>query len=528
LNEIEIVLALLVVVAALTPIARKLRVPYPILLVLSGAVLALLPIFPGVPLEPDLVFLLFLPPLIFSAAFNTSVRDFRALLQPIISLAVGLVLVTMFAVALLLHFLMPEISWPAAFAFGAIVSPPDAVAAVAVFRGLGVPRKIVTLLEGESLVNDATALVAYRTAIGAGAVGAAAFSASEATMGFVLVGTGGLLVGIVVARLVGWLQSRLNDPTIEVTLSLLTPFAAYLPAEAIGVSGVLAAVAAGLYLGWRDPYISQSEARLRGRAVWDMVDFLLNGLVFILIGLQLQPVIRSLEGQSLLRLIGQGLLLSLAVIVIRIVWVFATKYGGWMLRRDKGGPAPHWKEMFVAGWAGMRGVVSLAVALALPENWPERPWLIFLTFVVILVTLVGQGLTLPFVVHKLGVAADGAAVAHQGLHARQAAAEAAMERIEQLRVEWPDHRPLIDTLQNQYEHRASHLIHPSENGDGDLDGHSDEAEDQELIEHHVIRRAVIDAQRDALLSLRNRGELADEIWRDLERELDLEELRMDA
>src|SRR3954468_7865037 len=230
MNQIELILLLLFVATALTPAARRLHVPYPILLVLGGLVLALIPVVPDFPLEPELIFLVFLPPLVFRAAFTTSVRDLRAVLQPVLSLAVGLVLATMLVLAVVLHAFMPELGWPVAFAFGAIVSPPDAVAAAAVLRGLGVPRKILTLLEGESLINDAPALVAYRAALTAAVV---AFSASESSVRIVFVGIGGVLVGLAVAVGAGWLLKRIEDPAVDVTLTLLTPFAAYLPAESL-------------------------------------------------------------------------------------------------------------------------------------------------------------------------------------------------------------------------------------------------------------------------------------------------------
>jgi Na+/H+ antiporter len=532
MNEIELVLALLVVVAVLTPLARPLRIPYPVLLVLGGLILALIPAVPDIPLDPELVLLLFLPPLLYSAAFNTSVRDFRGLLRPILSLAVGLVLATTVVVAVLLHTLLPELSWALAFAFGAIVSPPDAVAAAAVFRGLGVPQRMVTLLEGESLINDATALVTYRAALAATAV---AFSAGRTAVSFPVVGLGGVIMGLVVGLLVAWVRRRINDPPVEITLSLLTPFAAYLPAERLGLSGVLAAVTAGLYLGWRAPYITGSESRLSGHSVWEMVDFVLNGLVFILIGLQLSPILRALAGRSLLSLIGIGLLLSGAAILVRLAWVFLDAYIRWglvcLLRRHR--PAdetPRPRELFVVGWAGMRGVVSLAAILTLPQGTPERDALIFLTFCVILVTLVGQGLSLPVLIRALGVGVDSSAVAQQELLARRTAVEAARTRIEQLKEEWPTHQPLIDTLRAQNDHRASHLgATLAEAGAEERDGAAatDEGE-QELLEHHRIRRAVIDAERAALLDLRARGELDDAAWRQVERELDLEELRMDA
>jgi CPA1 family monovalent cation:H+ antiporter len=501
--------------------------------------LALVPNVPNIALTPDLVFLLFLPPLVYRAACTTSIRDFRALFRPILSLAVGLVLATMTVVAVVLHAVMPELGWPLAFAFGAIVSPPDAVAAAAVFRGLGVPRKVVSLLEGESLINDATALVSYGAALGVSYI---AVSAGEVSMRFAYVGLGGVAVGLLVAVIVAWLQRRLTDPAVEVTLSLLTPFAAYLPAEQVGVSGVLAAVTAGLYLGWRSPYISHSEARLRGRAVWDMVDFILNGLVFILIGLQLASIIPSIEGNSLLSLLGLGLLISLTLVLVRMVWVFGeTLLQKWYWRlpfpnskRKHGtmlGAVHSWKELFVVGWAGMRGVVSLAAALALPVATPERDNLIFLTFFVILATLVGQGLSLPLLIRALGVGVDSNIVVHQEQHARRSAAEAALVRIERLKDEWPTHLPLIDSLQSQYEHRLSHYSHTHNGADGDELSEDDEdlAEyDQELLEHHQIRRAVIDAERAIMLDLRERGEIDDSVWNRMERDLDLEDLRMDA
>jgi CPA1 family monovalent cation:H+ antiporter len=403
----------------------------------------------------------------------------------------------------------------------------------------------VTLLEGESLINDATALVAYRAALGAVAVG---FSAGEAAMRVVVVGVGGVLIGLAVAALIGQLLRRLNDPPVEITLTLLTPFATYLPAEWLGVSGVLSAVTAGLYLGWRSPYIMHSEARLRGRAVWDMVDFILNGLVFILIGLQLSAILPALAGRSILSLVGLGLVLTFTMILVRIAWVFLDALFRRLRRRLSLSlhsphaphdphtlePAPSWRTIFIVGWAGMRGVVSLAAALALPQATPERALLIFLTFFVILATLVGQGLSLPWIIRALGVSVDSSIAAQQETHARRIATEAAMSRIERLRDEWPTHLPLLDTLQAQYAHRASHLgnSHNGVNGESPSGEEVTEAEsvdqEQELLEHHLIRRTVLETERAAVLDLRERGEIDDIVWRQIERDLDLEELRMDA
>ena len=338
-----------------------------------------------------------------------------------------------------------------------------------------------------------------------------------------------MLVGLAVGKGVAWLRHRIDDPPVEITVSLLTPFAAWLVAEWLGVSGVLATVTTGLLVGWWAPRIMEPETRLRGRAVWEMVVFVLNGLVFILIGLQLSTILAALSSRSLPSLVGLGLLISLAVVLVRLAWVFAAAYltRSFDRARQAGDAAPRWQEVFVVGWAGMRGVLSLATALALPLATPGRDLLLFLTFCVILVTLVGQGLSLPLLIRTLRVVDDGAGQ-HQELHARAAAVEAASARIEQLATEWPTHLPLIDSLRAQYAHRASHS---SAHADGDAGAHEwlgDEAEEQELLEHRQIRRAVIDAERSTVLDLWRRGQIDDEAWRRIERDLDLEALRMEA
>jgi monovalent cation/hydrogen antiporter len=523
--QIELVLGLLVAVAVLATLARPLGVPYPILLVVGGLVLALIPAVPDIELPPELVFLLFLPPLLYSAAFDTSIRDVHALVRPILSLAVGLVLATTVAIAVLAHALLPELGWPTAFALGAIVSPPDAVAAVAVFRGLGVPRRLVTLVEGESLFNDATALVAYQAALAAAVT--ASFSAGEAALRFLVVGVGGVALGLVVGVAVARLRRHLREPSVEITVSLLTPFAAYLPADRIGVSGVLATVVAGLCVGWWSPRITDSETRLRSRAVWDMLVFVLNGLVFILIGLELSSVLGVLASRSLVALVGLGLLISLAAILVRLAWVYAGTYLPRLFdRSDQHRPSLRWSETLVVGWAGMRGVVSLATALALPLSTPDRDLMLFLTFCVILVTLLGQGLSLPWLVRTLGVAANAGRGEEQ--QARATAAEAALARLDQLGAEWPAHQPLIDTLRTQYAHRATHLEERTADDAGGDSPVGDDAALRELREHQAIRHAVIEAERAAVLDLRDRGEIDDEVWRRIERDLDLEQLRMEA
>src|SRR5437762_1209549 len=296
MDVIEVVLGLLVAVAALALLARKLPVPYPILLVIGGLLLALIPGLPRVRLDPDLVFVLFLPPLLYPAALFTPWRDFRANLRPILLLAVGLVLFTTVAVGFLVHYFIPELPLAAGFVLGAIISPPDAIAAMAIAEHLRVPRRIVTILEGESLVNDATALVALRFASAAVLTGS--FSAGHAAGQFLVVAIGGIGFGLAIGVATAWIQKRIDDAPIEITISLLTPFAAYLPAEQLGVSGVLAVVAAGLYHGWRIPEITSSRTRLQAGPAWEMIEFLLNGFIFILIGLQLPEVLRHLAGRA--------------------------------------------------------------------------------------------------------------------------------------------------------------------------------------------------------------------------------------
>jgi CPA1 family monovalent cation:H+ antiporter len=514
-QDIELVLLLLVLVTALTFIARRLTVPYPIVMVLGGLVLGTIPALPEFELPPDLVFFVFLPPILFAGGYFTSVREFKANLRPIFLLAFGLVVFTTGVVAVVAHELVPSLGWAGAFALGAIVSPPDAVAATAIFQRIGVPRRVVTILEGESLVNDATALVLYRFAIAAAAAGT--FSLLDASASFVFVALGGLAVGLVVGSLTVWLLAHVRDTAIGVTITLLAPFVAYLPAEALGVSGVLATVLAGVYAR-RAERNASSDARVVAAGAWQIFLFLLNGMVFVLIGLQLPNVVRGLDAFSD-RLVMITAAVALAVVIARFLWVYPVTYLTRLIpavrRRD---PAPPWRGVFVVGWSGLRGVVSLAAALALPIGFPERDLILFLVFAVILVTLVGQGLTLPLVIRRLGLAPDGD-VTHDHVHARGITTEAALARIEELRAQWPGHLELIDQLRDRYAHRARHdEMHHEDGG----------AAEQELLEHGQIRRDVIDAERRAAFELHERGVITDEVLRRIERDLDLEELRMEA
>jgi Na+/H+ antiporter len=524
------VLGLLLVVALLTVAARRLGIPYPILMTLGGLALGLLlivvPGLPHVELAPEIVFLLFLPPLLFSAAFFTSPRDLATFARPIGLLAFGLVLATTLIVGVMVHTLAPAIPWAVAFLIGAVVSPPDAVAATSIAQRLGLPRRIVIILEGESLVNDATALVAYRLALVAAVSGT--FSLGDAAISFVVVSVGGVVIGLIAGWLIITVLARLEDPPVEVLLSLLAPFGCWLPAEALGVSGVLSVVTAGIVVGRQAPRIMSSDTRVLGSGVWQMVVFTLTGVVFILIGLQLPTILDTLSAsRSFGELASWAVVVAVTVIVVRLVWVFPGTYLPRLLsariREHEPEPAP--RNVLIVGWAGKRGVVSLAAALAVPlyvkggAPFPERDLVIFLTFSVIVATLVGQGLTLPFLIRWLGVGDDGSE-AHEELHAREAAVGAALSRLDELAQEWPGHLELIDHLRERHQHATEHLEHDHESGEV--------PKDQEAVEHAIIQRAVIDAQRLAVIDLRDRGVISDEAVRVVERGLDLEELRAEG
>ena len=519
MEPLTAVLLILVAIAIVYEIARRIGVPYPTLLVLGGLGLAFIPGLPRIELEPDLVLLVFLPPLLFTAAAESPIRDLRANVVPLVRLSIGLVLFTMVLVAVVAHALVPGLSWAAAFTLGAIVGPTDALAATAVFRRLGTPRIIRTLIEGEALFNDATALVAYRAAAIAALSGT--FILSESLVGFVIAAAGGIVIGAVVGRVSGEILRRLDDPPVEVLISVVIPFAAYLPADRLGLSGVLAAVTAGLVIGGRLGTILTPSSRLLWLTTWKMIGFVLNGFLFVLIGLELPSILEGLGDRPPAEVVGLAALVSVVVVVGRIVWVFASSLLPGSPRRQiaRRDPALATRLTFVVSWAGLRGAVSLAAALALPTNFPERDLILFVTFIVILVTLVGQGLTLPRVLRWArwdGIEPEG----DEATLARTAAYRAGLEEIQRARGEWPDHQPLFDRLESGLQDRTRHLATED----------ADETEErrQERVEHEEIQRGVIGAQRSAVIELRDRGEINDLTLRLIERELDLEELRMEG
>ena len=521
IDTIQIILGLLVAVAGLAILARKLRVAYPILFVIGGLVLGLIPGLPRPRLDPELVFLLFLPPLLYPAALFTSWRDFRANLRPISMLAIRLVLVTTAVIAFVAHKLA-GLPWAVAFALGAIVSPPDAVAATAITKGLRVPRQIVSIIEGESLVNDATALVIYRFAVAAVVTGT--FSLVMAGLEFVLASVGGVVFGAAIGWLASCVQRRLDDPPVQTTLSLLTPFAAYLGADMVGASGVLAVVTAGLYLGWRSPEIINSRTRFQVFPVWEMVVFLLNGLIFILIGLQLPQILDNLSGQSLPKLCWQAALLNVALILVRIAWVFAAKHFPDLLgnRRANSMPPANWRHTAIVAWTGMRGVDSMAAAMALPLSvsdgspFPGRDLILFHTFVVILVTLVLQGLSLPVIIRWLGVADDGVTYKEER-GARLKAVQAALTWLNQVHDQ--SNGPALARLRATYQERIAGLELGAKG-----EGLSWESVHTTAYER-LLSEALL-AERRTILQLRNEQVINDEVLRRIQRDLDLAELQL--
>ncbi len=526
MHEVELLLlGLMVAVAGLSVLARWVRVPYPIVLVLGGLVLGFVPGVPAVELPPELVLVVFLPPLLYWAAFFSSPRDLQADLRAISLLAVGLVLATMGAVAATAHALVDGLPWAAAMALGAIVAPTDALAATAIARRLGVPRRLVTLLEGESLVNDATALVAYRIAVAA-AVGGS-FVVWQAGLRFVLGAAGGVAVGLLVGWLIAEARRRLDDPPAEIVLTLVTGYAAYLPAERLGASGVLAAVTAGLYIGWRAPELASATTRLLGFSFWEVLVYLLNAVLFILVGLQLHPILSGVTGRSAAALLGQAALVTLVVITVRVAWGFTVPYLIRALDRRprqvtrRLGPG----ERLVMGWSGMRGAVSLAAALALPletdagRAFPQRELIVFLTFGVILATLVVQGLTLPALIRRLGVRDDDGEVREE-LHARLAATMAALARLDELAEEQWARSDTVERLRGAYDYRRRRL--KARAGIYEDDGY----EDRSLAYQRLVRE-LLEAQRRAIVRLRNQGAISNDVMHRIERELDLEDSRLE-
>lgn len=526
MHQAEIIVLLFTVVVAAVLFARKVALPYPAVLVLVGLALSFIPHLPEVRLDPNVVFYFFLPPLLYPAALFTSWRDFRANLRAITLLAIGLVLFTMVVIAWVAHSIIPGLPWAAAFALGAIVSPPDAVAATSIIRRLPVPHRIVTILEGESLVNDATALIGLKFAVAAVLTGQ--FSLGLASAQFVWAAVGGIGFGLLVGFAIRGVHRHLDDPPIQITISLLTPFLAYLPAERMHASGVLAVVTAGIYLGWYSPLIVSARYRLQAFAFWEIVVFLINGFVFTTIGFQLPGIWHSLQSESFALPITKGLLVSLAVILVRIAWVFPGAYLPFWLSKKvcASEPFPPWRRVALIGWSGMRGVISLAAAFALPfalpngEPFPGRDYILFLTFCVIVTTLVFQGLTLPVLINKLGIAGDGSTDEEERT-ARVEANKAAIELLKQLVANGEFTEDVVNRLRGEYDERL-----------GQLQLCADYPQDcrGEIVtpKYQRLQQKALDAERKTIIRLRNQRVISDDALRRIQRDLDLAEARLNG
>jgi monovalent cation/hydrogen antiporter len=523
LYRLEAVVLLLGAVLLLMAVARRFLVPYPIFLVLGGLILGFVPGVPAVRLDPELVFLIFLPPILWAAAYFTSYRDFQANLRPITLLAVGLVMATTAAVAAVAHAIVPGLPWAAAFVLGAIVSPPDAVAATAVARRLRIPHRIVTILEGESLVNDAAALVLYRAAVAATVTGT--FVARDTLWQFVLAAAGGVAIGLAVGLLTREALHHAEEPMVETAITLLAPYAAWIAAERMHASAVLACVVGGLYVRRGFSAAVAPTTRIQARAVWELVIFVLNGVIFVLIGLQL----RAIRDEGLIenpeRLVVYGAVISAVAIAVRLLWVPLAAVIPRLLspalrRRD---PLPPWSSIFLVAWTGMRGIVSLAAALALPlttaagKPFPARDEIVVLTFAVILATLVFQGLTLGPLIRGLRLGED-ATLELEEAHARQEAARAALARLDALAQGPEASRADIEQLQTLYTQRARRAS-SIEPGAGTESARAQAA-------RRRLRHETLTAERRALIALRDQGVISDDVLHRLEQELDIEAIRI--
>jgi CPA1 family monovalent cation:H+ antiporter len=526
MENVEIIVLLLFGVTFLALLSYRYRFPFPIVLILAGLTISFIPGLPLIALKPEVVFFIFLPPLLYGAAWNTSWHDFKSNIRDISMAAIGLVFFTTGLVGVVAHYLIPDLSWAQAFLLGAIVSPPDAVAATAVTKGLGLHPRVVTILEGESLVNDASGLIAYKYAIAAIMTGS--FVLMDAGLQFVWVIVAGIAVGLLIGYLMFLVHRRfVCDPVIEVTLTFLTPFASYLLAEHFHVSGVLAVVTTGLYLSFRSGDIFSTQSRIQAYAVWDVVIFILNGLVFILLGLQLKSILDEIINGSLWQLIYYGLVVSVVVVVVRFIWVFpVATLPRWMSRRIREREFFDPRYLVIFSWSGMRGVVSMAAALSIPlvtssqDAFPNRSLIIFLTFCVIIFTLLVQGLSLPWIVRKLKLPKHS--IVEEEFRVRMQIVSASISHIEE-NLALTD-SALLTQIKNKYEIKYSRLQNT------ELPAHFGETKGDPVEE--IFNRLtdleleLIQVERKVIQQLHRQGTASEEVLRKVEHELDLEESRL--
>lgn len=523
MNPIELFFGLLLVAVAIALVAKRLDQPYPIALVLGGLALSLIPNVPRFRLDPQVVFLLFLPPILGEAAYFTSWREFWRYKRPIFLLAFGLVTATSAAVAAVCAWLIPGMTWGLGFTLGAIVSPPDAAAATSITRGLRLPRRIVQILEGESLVNDAAGLVIYRFAVAAVVTGV--FSWQSASLTLLWVTFGGAGIGILTAKLYVKLYPLLKDPEVEIISTFFLTYSSYFIAEAVHASGVLSTVAAGLILGWHAPSLFSAQTRIRATAVWQSVIFVINALVFFLIGLQLPHIWNEIRDESASRLALWSALVVAAVMLVRLAWMFPGAYLPRLLSRRirETEPQPPWQWVVVTGWTGLRGVVSLAAALALPFDFPKRDLILLLSFAVILATLLFQGLTLRSVICWLGVNDDGTSEVEL-LKARLHVVERVVDRVAAFEREQSVPATVLERVRGYHEDRLAVLRAQLANEVG-AEAQENPGEFNTLAEQRLWWE-LARVERQAVLDLRRQKLIGDEALHQIQNELDLLEARL--
>ncbi len=522
------------ILISLMAVSDRIKIPHPIMLMGAGLVIGFTPVLPDLALNPEVVFLVILPPLLYDAAARTSWHEFRTSIRPISALAITLVFFTTFAVGAAAYYLIPEFTWPLAFVLGAIVSPPDAVAASGIIKGLGLNKKVVTILEGESLVNDASALIAYRYAVGAVTTGS--FVLWKAGLQFLWVAGAGIFVGIVIGYLFVLAHKKIkNNSVVETSLTLLSPFVSYLAAEQFHVSGILAVVSSGLIISWRSPEVFTFQTRMRTRIVWDTLVFLLHGFVFILIGLQVPYIIRGLGNVPFYKILGYGLLISLVTILVRIVWVFAGAYQNKIFKKKGAGSLvaddneQTWKNVLIVAWTGTRGVISLATALAIPltllngSAFPQRNSIIFLAFMVIFITLVVQGLSLPLLIRLLGIKPQSN-MDQEGKELQLYIANNTLQFLEHEFSMEVDPK-ILDRLKEKYSQSINNLtreirIHKVAKRQND---------ETPVLPTDPMLNAQLEIkrfQRELLIRLHKEGEFSDNAIRQIEHEMDVDELKL--
>jgi monovalent cation/hydrogen antiporter len=517
-------LLLLVFVAMFAGLARRLKVPYPILLVIAGLLVSFLPGMPRIGLDPDLVFLVFLPPLLYSAAWTLSWREFQRNFVSIAMLAVGLVFFTVVGLALAAGTLLPGFDWKAAVLLGAVVAATDAIAATSIARRVGLPQRIVDILEAESLVNDGTGLLALQFGLLMLVTGRTP-SVVEGVGRLVFLTGGGVVIGLAIGAVVAWFEKWVDDGPIEIVISILVPYAAYLMGDRAHVSGVMSVIACGMYMSRQSPEYMSPQVRLQATAVWDALTFVLNGIVFVLVGLQLPFVMGQIGGMSRVVLLEYGVGFSVVMIGVRMAWVYGETYIAYAIRRwrekaEVEEPDP--RRVFVIGWAGMRGVLSLAAAVSLPyvlpdgRTFPQRSMIIYLAFCLIVATLVVQGLTLPWLIRRLGLSESGGMNGEEQ-EARRVLLREALVYLTRVRSKNRDQSAMFGELIAGYQRRLDAM--PAEREER-VQGLVDQARRSDAI------LAVLKVEREALIRLRDEEQIDDEVLRTLQRELDLEESRV--